>query len=116
MNDVFDDLLAGPNATRTYTLRDGRSVIIRAGTRAERNRIEGKMGKENAIMDGVALFMFLRAANPDGTRRFVDQKFAEFAETLDYDLAVEIAMQARRAEEAEDEISLDARVAVQAKN
>lgn len=115
MQDAFDDLMRGSDSVRTYTLRDGRTVLIRSGTRSERNRIEQKMG-DKTVMDGIALFMFLRAANEDGTRRFAHLKFNEFAEQLDYDMATEIAMLSRRGDFSDDELSLDGKVAEQVKN
>lgn len=117
-DDFFSDLLAGPNATKIVTNRKKQKIHIRSGTRSERNKIEKMMTNESLVMDAIALTLWLRLANPDGSKKFEDQPFKEFAEELDYDAATEVAVLIRKLDGAEEDdgLTLDEKVAKAAKN
>lgn len=116
--DAFDDLLSGPNTVKELgPLRSGKMFLVRSGSRSERNKILKKAGNPDLLMDAVALTIYLRAANPDGSKRFASEEFREFAEALNYDDASEMAMLIAKLDEPEeDELTLDQKTEKQLKN
>ena len=116
MSDLFDDLLAGPDAVTECKLRDGRKFSVRSGTRTERNKIEAKMRNENLVMDAIAATLYFRVANSDGSPKFASKDFKKFAEELDYDMAAEMALVIRKLDGSEDNLTIDERTETHLKN
>lgn len=113
---VFDKLKVGADHVKFYEV-EGVRYPIRNGTRSERNKIENSFQNEKTPMDSVVLFMFLRAANEDGSRYYGAVDMRDMAEDLDFDVAKKLLMAAQKTDEdKKDELpenmSLDEKTAV----
>lgn len=117
---VLDKLLAGPNATTKHVLRDGTEFYSRAGTRNERNKIEQKMRNEDLVMDAIAATLWFRLSDSSGERILDGDKkaYQQYVDSLDLDVAAEMALIIRRQSEPEegDDLTLDERVEKHLKN
>lgn len=87
-------LLAGPNAIKTVTLKNGNQYSYMSGLRSTRNLIDARMesnNKKKTPYDGIAFLLFMRLVDDEGEPMSKTYDFKDFAEALDYDEALSIA-------------------------
>lgn len=120
--DDNDDLLAGPDAVRKYKRRNGKEFYARSGTRSQRNKIEN-LFENDPVMNAIGWMLWARLANEDGSQKYKSKDYKTFMESLDYDVAQEMALLIQRGDKKEDDEdedefgdSLDGKVLKQVKN
>ena len=101
--DIYDELVSGPNTVTKHMDSDGRVFYSRTGTFAEANKIEAAFRNTAMPMNGVLFVCFFLLCKPDGTPRWQANEWKKFQEDINVKLAIRMAHIIRKEDDEPDE-------------